>query len=699
LAAAKGSQHEAHDRRSRTLNALAVAVTPGAASIACAAVAILVGSGVLLGWATGIESLKSISPSFSQMKANTALCFILAGISLLLLRNPLHKHWSTLGKGLAGIISLLALLTLFEYIAGSNLGIDELLFRDPNSAAAFSPGRMGANSAFGFTLVGFALLALDTERRGIRPTQVAAIVVSVMAFVAILGYAYGASTLDTSFITKTVTPMSLYTALTLPVLAAGLMLARPDKGMMVLIRSKGPGGHLLRRFLLPVVLVPPLVGYVRLKGQEDGLYGLVEGLAIYATTLVVVFGGLVWLTARSLQRERNRGDKERSDLEAQLRQAQKMEAIGRLAGGVAHDFNNLLTVITGYTDIQLGELEPGDPRREGISQIKAATDRATALTAQLLAFSRHQILEPRAFDLNVAVAEIAPMLKRVIGENIDFTTKLDPDLHRVWADPNQIHQAILNLAVNARDAMPKGGRLTLETDNVELDQTYVVAHPAIAVEPGDYAMLSVTDSGVGIEAKTLARIFDPFFTTKGPAEGTGLGLSTVYGIATQSGGGVWAYSEPGHGTSFKIYLPRVDVADGTTEPEETPSVEPETEATETVLLVEDEQAVRVLTHRILDSSGYTVLDAANGGEAIALCESHEGLIDLLLTDMVMPGISGIDLSQELRVQRPALKVLVMSGYSELAIDDQERDTNVAFLQKPFSANSLRLKVGEVLRDG
>ena len=379
--------------------------------------------------------------------------------------------------------------------------------------------------------------------------------------------------------------------------------------------------------------------------------------------------------------------------EEQLRQSQKMEAVGQLAGGIAHDFNNLLTAITGYSQLTLMGLHSQDPLRSNIEEIKKAGDRAATLTRQLLAFSRKQVLQPKVLDLNAVVSEIEKMLQRLIGEHIELRTVLRPDLGSVRGDPGQIEQVIMNLAVNARDAMEKGGKLTIETQNVYVDAAYVSQH--IAVIPGSYVMLAVSDTGIGMDEQTQKRIFDPFFTTKELGKGTGLGLSTVYGIVKQSGGNIWVYSELGQGTTFKIYLPRVDEE----AQEFKSSLEPHEalEGRESILLAEDEEIVRHLVRDLLKSSGYQVLEAANGGAALLLCESHPGPIHLMITDVVMPEMSGRELKDRLTGLRPEMKVLFMSGYTDDTIVRHGiLESEIDFLQKPFTPNALALKVREIL---
>src|SRR5271165_6504278 len=385
---------------------------------------------------------------------------------------------------------------------------------------------------------------------------------------------------------------------------------------------------------------------------------------------------------------------ERRALEQQLRQSQKMEAVGRLAGGIAHDFNNLLMVISGYSEFLLDRLGPDPALRGPAQEIAGAAQRASSLTRQLLAFSRKQMMAPKILDLNEVITENLKMLTRVIGEDIDLVMVPAATLGAVRADAGQIDQVIMNLAVNARDAMPSGGKLTIETSNVSLDEEYSRFHAPL--RPGDYVMLTISDTGMGMDSETQSHIFEPFFTTKG-TKGTGLGLSTVYGIIKQSGGYIWVYSESGKGTTFKIYLPRVP------ERAESPAVVSTAESvatepgTETILLVEDEANLRYLARQFLEKQGYRVIEAADGAVAMQIAVAHEGTIHLLLTDVIMPGMNGRELAQRISEIRPNVKILYMSGYTENVVGhDGMLDAGVRLLQKPFNLRDLKSRVREVL---
>ncbi len=384
---------------------------------------------------------------------------------------------------------------------------------------------------------------------------------------------------------------------------------------------------------------------------------------------------------------------QRKKLEEQLMHAQKMEAVGRLAGGVAHDFSNMLTVISGYNQMILDQVSPPNPLRDYAEEILKASDRAGALTNQLLAFSRRQVAQPRVFDVNSVLLHTENLLRRLIGEDVELALKLNANAGRIKADPGHLEQAIFNLATNARDAMPRGGRITVETEAVTLDDSYARTH--VGVQPGEYVMIAVSDNGQGMDAETRLRIFEPFFTTKESGKGTGLGLATVYGIVKQAGGDIWVYSEVGKGSTFKLYFPAVsEPASGALGGDVSTARDVERA---TILLVEDEQGVRDLTAKMLKLMGYTPLIASSGAEALALAKSHQGSIDLLLTDVVMPGMGGNQLAEELRRWRPEIKVVYVSGYTAHTISDHGvLDAGVEFLAKPFSREALARKLREAL---
>ncbi len=396
--------------------------------------------------------------------------------------------------------------------------------------------------------------------------------------------------------------------------------------------------------------------------------------------------GAIVVTARDVT--------ERQKLEEQLRQSQKMEAVGRLAGGIAHDFNNLLTAILGYCNLMLDDIPPEDPLRQDLDEIRSAGERAAALTRQLLAFSRRQMLQPQIVDINTLVVQMEKMLRRLIGEDVELTSSLAADLSPVKVDPASIEQILVNLAVNARDAMPAGGRLTLETGLVDLDAAYADSHATVI--PGRYVMLAVSDTGQGMDAATRARVFEPFFTTKEQGKGVGLGLATVYGIVKQSGGYIWVSSEPGHGTAFKLYFPPAEPIAPAAPPPKEAGGRNAYRGSETVLLVEDEDAVRALAGQVLRRSGYVVLEARHGLDALRVAERHQESIHLMITDLVMPHLNGRDLAQRFAEVRPDMKVLFMSGYTNHAVVHRDLTPGSAFLLKPFTPDSFARKVRDVL---
>jgi PAS domain S-box-containing protein len=453
-----------------------------------------------------------------------------------------------------------------------------------------------------------------------------------------------------------------------------------------------PGDHLdeERALLKRIAEGVRIDQYETVRRRKDGS---VVTVSISLAPIKDVSGNVVGASkvARDLT-AKHKGEEALRRTEEQLRQAQKMEAVGRLAGGIAHDFNNVLSVILSYGEMLLADLNPDEPMHGDVAEIQKAGKRAADLTRQLLMFSRQQVLEPKVLDLNDVLTSMDKMLQRILGADVDLVSRPAQGLGRVLVDPSNIEQVVMNLVVNARDAMPTGGRLTMETGNVVLDEAYARDH--LGVHAGPHVMFAVTDTGTGIDRATLSRIFEPFFTTKEAGKGTGLGLSTVFGIVQQSGGSIWVYSEPGKGTTFKVYFPRVDGAVDSVRPMMAPAT---LRGSETILLVEDDDQVRTVARGILGKSGYHVIEARNAGEALLHSEKHPATIHLLLSDVVMPQMSGPELAKRLASARPYMKVLCMSGYTDDSIVRHGvLEARIAYVQKPITPDALTTKVREVL---
>jgi signal transduction histidine kinase/ActR/RegA family two-component response regulator len=714
---------------------------------------------VLLGWTFGVRELQSLIPGHVTMKANTALGLAFGACSLLMATYVPSSATSQRGdqsrdgwhafaaRAFAALVLAIGTGTLIQYIWSVNLGIDQFAFSAAqDSHLTATPGRMAAVTAAAFVLLGSALSMVHVQSsRGFRPAQLLLIVTGALALTALLGYLYGV--IPTVGLGQGV-QIAVTTAFLLILLSVGALALHAESGWVGELLSPHAGGVLARRLLPFAIIVPLVLGGLRALGSWTGQFSVATLSALVAVFTMLAFGVVIWWTAHALNkndrlrqaaereqtasqirqeamaaradaerrardtadtarlsaetalREKNEAlsllvaeTQERKALEEQLLQSQKMEAIGQLAGGIAHDFNNLLTVIRSYGSLVLRDIPEGGANRDEINEIIAASDRAAALTAQLLAFSRKQVLQLQPVALNDVVHDVDRMLRRLIGEDIELVTRTHDDIHTVYADPGQLEQVLVNLAVNARDAMPNGGRLTIETMNAELSVDD--EHRHIGSAAGEYVMLAVSDTGMGIPREVLSKIFDPFFTTKERGKGTGLGLSTVYGIVKQIGGDIWIYSEPGEGTTFKIYLPRFDDELTKNIPVHTP--ESVAGGTETILLVEDDPALRVLAERILTSYGYAVLVAPSGDEAKTLVEGYRDEIDLVLTDVVMPGIGGRSTAEQLTQLRPGLRVVFMSGYTD---DEVVRrgiiDRSTVYLQKPFTPEQLGHKVRETL---
>jgi signal transduction histidine kinase/CheY-like chemotaxis protein len=438
------------------------------------------------------------------------------------------------------------------------------------------------------------------------------------------------------------------------------------------------------------------ISYAASGVSAMGAYLLVDRFGYYSFIIPVGLMGFVYLFYRVYFQKVESAHQRVDFIEQQLRQSQKMEAVGRLAGGVAHDFNNLLTAILIYSDLILNALDERDPLRKQVEEIQKAGNRAASLTRQLLAFSRKQILQPKIFNLNTTVRDMKDMMARLIGEDIELVTSFDRRLNDIEADPGQIEQVMMNLIINARDAMPQGGQIIIETTNISIDQGSYLSRTK-SLQPGEYVQLSIRDTGCGMDSQTASRIFDPFFTTKDEGKGTGLGLSTVYGIITQSGGHIEVESEPDKGATFRVYLPGLPKK--RLEKEESDSADISQSQPATILLVEDEEMVRGLLRTILKTSGYTVIEAGSGQEALALCEHYSAPIHLMVTDVVMPHMSGRELAERLTESRPGLKVLYISGHTDDAIFKHGvMAAEMNFLQKPFLPDDLLGKIRELLFD-
>jgi PAS domain S-box-containing protein len=808
----------------------------------CALVA-AIGLLVLVGWSLDYRPLMSLTPRLAAMKPNAALSFVALGVALWFLGDPPARRSVSrvrVARGLAAFVTLVGALTVAEYMFVFDAGIDQLLFVDPIKHTL--PGRMSPVSAAHFVLLGAALLSYGDDSSRWHAAQWLALATAFSSLAALLGYLYDVRTL---YAVGPFSSIALHTAASFLLLSAGILCSRPREGLMRVVVGDGPVGVLVRRLIPAAVVVPIVLGFVTLKGEQAGLYGSAFGAALFAASSIFCFvlpivwtgrglwsldrerrdalAGLIQSEARnravleaaldaivtvdetgtvmefnpaaertfgharadaigkklpellipeqlreghqrSFQRylqsgksrilgkrieiealradgtafpieltvvrtrshgpptftayirdlterhlaqqaearaaaavnkeftQRKQAEQALKQTEEQLRQSQKMDAIGRLAGGVAHDFNNLLSVILSYGAMLMQDLPPGNPMRADLEEMIRASERAAKLTRQLLAFGRQQVLAPRVVDLNETIGALSQMLRRLINEDVELSFQLGAR-GKAYVDPGQLEQVVMNLVINARDAMPGGGKLTLETTDMELDASYAGGH--LDVTPGPYVMLSVSDTGVGMDEATQARMFEPFFTTKGQGKGTGLGLSTVFGIVKQSGGSIWVYSEVGEGTTIKVYLPRAN--------RETPSAQPSgvqarsLRGSETVLLVEDNEQVRALAGTILRKNGYNVLEASSGDDAIALSERFSATIHALLTDVVMPRMSGRQLAERLAERRGDMKVIFMSGYTDDAIVQHGvLEAGIFFIQKPLMPEPLLAKLREVL---
>jgi len=679
-----------------------------AGTAACA-----VGLLVLAGWFFDIRVFKQPVTSASPMMANAALGLVLCGAALLFRSRRPSNAAATV---LALVAALIGAVSFSQDVFGWNAGIDRLLVADPATAGSH-PGRMSWLTAMCLMLLGSAL-ALPKRRVWI--SQCAVLVALLGSTIVTVGYLYDIRELVGIGTYTTTAPHS---AALLVLLALGVLFLQPGEGVMETLSSDTLGGRMARRTLPATIAVPILLGWLRLEGERAKLYPAHLGPPLIVFGTMVLLSIVVWLNARRLddadarrheaEDEMRRANETLEDRVAvktaealqnqtraaeaaeRLRSGQRMEAMGQLAGGVAHDFNNTMTVITGYTELLLARTPPDEESYKPLEEIRKAGVRCSALTGHLLAFSRRQVLTPSLMDLNVVVADLGDMLPMLIGEDIEVAIECETGLWPIRADSTQIEQVIVNLVVNARDAMPGGGRVTIRTRNVDVTPSNADAHPEMAA--GSYVQLTVADSGRGMDEDTRVRAFDPFFTTKPVGQGTGLGLSTAYGVISQSDGCIYLDSAPGQGTTVRIYLPR---GFGTVTAALAASTAPLERGAETVLLVEDEEGLRQLLKTVLDGAGYRVLEAGNGTQALELSGAHAGPIDILVSDVVMPGMSGRELVERIVPLRPEARVLLISGYTQTAgFENTIARAGAAFLQKPFTPDVFLTKVREVLTTG
>jgi signal transduction histidine kinase/ActR/RegA family two-component response regulator len=646
---------------------------------------LLLGVLVLLGWLWNITSFTTILPGRITMKPNTAAGFLFLGLSLSFLAGAgKSRTLKLLCAASASVSVLVGLLTLSEYLFHADLGIDQLLFRDLVQLSY--PGRMAHITAFNFCLAGLSVLLLVFSEKRATISQALAATTGLSALFAIIGYLYGVPALYGSI---EYTSMALHTGIGFLVGSLSILFCRADLGLMSVITSPYPGAWLARKLLPVAALVPAALGAVcihsRLFSSDVRL-----NIACLVVSQMVLFMGLVWVLAFVLNRaeaEKETAQEALARSEKLLQQSQKMEAIGLLAGGVAHDFNNLLAVINGYSELLLERVDLAESDRRSLEQIKQAGGSAASLTRQLLMLSRQQVVEPVVLNINQTVGNLDKMLRRLIKENIQFSFVLDPQLDRVKADPGQIEQIVLNLVVNARDAMPNGGALRIQTKNIEKP-----AGPAAS--PSRFVLLEVTDTGTGMDQQTQAHIFEPFFTTKAVGKGTGLGLATVYGIVKQSNGHIEVQSTLGRGSSFQIYLPAEAQAGVAVEPGK--DVSEPVFSGETILVVEDAAPLRELICQALGASGCKVLSAPEAQEALRILNQQKGAIHMLVTDVIMPGMNGPALAKQVRAMRPEIKILYMTGYSGEFVRSDMLIPGVSFIQKPFTPADLRRKIHKML---
>jgi len=654
-----------------------------------AMLSVLLGAIVLSGWLFEIAFLKSIVPGHICMKANTAIGFVCGGLALLfLVRSDSFKKLRYPAALLSLTTLMIGLFTLAEYLLHRDLKLDELFFLDRTEL--IYPGRIAYITAINFCATGIALLLLNRSRRALKAAQLLASFVGLSALLTIIGYLYRVPLLYGS---SRYASMGLHTGLGFLVLAISILAYSPYQGFMAVLTTARPSGWLARKLLAAAIVFPFVLGLlaIRTSTMVGDVRFIVAALVI---AQILLFAGLIWISASRLDRSEAEEEVAKGALaasERMLQQSQKMEAIGLLAGGVAHDFNNLLNVILGYSELLLTDPDTSEMQRRKIEKIRKAGDTASGLTRQLLAFGRKQVLQPKALHLNEIIGNPDGFLHRLVKDDISLSTSLYPGLLAIMADPVQVEQILLNLVINACDAMPNGGKLHIETENVVVEEP---SAPKLGVTPGPFVRLTITDTGTGMDDETRGHLFEPFYTTKAVGKGSGLGLATVYGIIKQSGGYIEVDSKVGRGTSFQIYLPATRLAASRELP--APNLA-QSRGGATILVVEDSEPLRDLIFETLETMGYTALMAPDGHQAMRICTQFSGTIDLLLTDVMMPKMKGPEVMRRVKQMRPDIGVLFMSGYTnDVTLRHGVSNADVSFIQKPFSSTELTHKLREAL---
>lgn len=653
--------------------------------MARAAALSLIGLGGWVGvaWLLGRDGPKGIAPGLATMKFNTAASFVLIGIALGLRQVPWRKA-QRVGQALAGLTLGIGLVTLAEYALHQNLGLDELVVGDPASIVA--PGRMAPGTALGFVLSAIAyLLVMRVRRWRIRPTELLAIIVGTTGLVALLGYLYDVWTLYQVPLFST---MAVHTAAGFMVCALGLLAADESHWFVGFMTNTSPGVSLARRLLPPVVLLPTVLGYVALTAEHRGVLPSSFGLTLIVSGTVLMLAVVVTWTATRVHQsfeERKHAEAAQRRAEVRLARAERTEMVSRFAGGIAHDFNNILTVIVGQADLLLMDWPTDSPDREDLEQIYLAGQRAQALIRELMLLSHQDPDAASTIDVREVLNNMDGLLSRLVHKSTDFAMILPEPLGRVRMSQSSLERVVTNLVVNARDAMPSGGQLTVEATDCRFAQRQDDLH----LDPGTYVQLTVSDTGHGMDAETRAKIFDPFFTTKPRGKGTGLGLATVHGLVTQGGGAIAVQGEPGRGTAFTIYLRVVGDDKAEAKLKLLSSTEPRRGHGETVLVIQYEAPVRSKTCRILQELGYRVVEAPKGPEALQYGLRLNAPLDLVLCDVVMPEANGTELVNQLRSRRPDLRALFVSGYGEEALRRHGLlDGSWPLVRKPLSPEVL-----------